>query len=328
MDSHRPTSLYADESAATAAAQDAQKRLVALMDRTGYPMIQDNGQRRYGPPPDWTGGPPPKGCEVFIGRLPRDVYEDELVPFLEQAGRLYEVRLMMDFAGSNRGYGFATYSCREEAKKAVRELDDREIRAGWRVGVCVSLDNCRLFVGGIPRERSRQEVLDEMQRLTRGVVDVILYPCLADRSRNRGFAFVEYTDHRAAAVARRQMVPGKMTLWGCHEVAVDWAEPEPVVDEETMQKGCPLPCTSSRSSPCCSGWPKTPRLAVSRYLEGSRATSRCLPTQTTSPWQSQMKPLLRGFWLSWRCTAGPAGRVSIAQRPKSSAWGGHLRRHG
>lgn len=232
MDSQRPTSLYAEESAA----QDAQKRLVALMDRTGYPMVQDNGQRRYGPPPDWTGGPPPKGCEVFIGRLPRDVYEDELVPFLEQAGRLYEVRLMMDFAGSNRGYGFATYSCREEAKKAVRELDDREIRAGRRVGVCVSLDNCRLFVGGIPRERSRQEVLDEMQRLTRGVVDVILYPCLADRTRNRGFAFVEYTDHRAAAVARRQMVPGKMTLWGCHEVAVDWAEPEPVVDEETMQK--------------------------------------------------------------------------------------------
>lgn len=237
MASHRNTSAYNKELAeAVAMAEDAQKRLVALIDRTGYPMVQDNGQRHFGPPPDWTGGPPPKGCEVFVGRLPRDVFEDELVPFLEQAGRLYEVRLMMDFGGSNRGYCFATYSCREEAKRAVRELDGSEVRPGRRVGVCPSLDNCRLFVGGIPRDRSREEVLDEMRRLTRGVVDVILYPCMSDRSRNRGFAFVEYVDHRAAAVARRQMVPGKVTLWGCHDVAVDWAEPEPVVDEETMQK--------------------------------------------------------------------------------------------
>lgn len=236
MEARRPASVYSEEDAAAVTPEDRQKRLVALIDRTGYPMVQDNGQRRYGPPPNWSGDPPPKGCEVFIGRLPRDVYEDELVPFLEQVGRLYEVRLMMDFGGSNRGYGFATYSCREEARRAVRELDDREVRAGRRVGVCVSLDNCRLFVGGIPRDRSREEVLEEMRRLTRGVVDVILYPCMGDRTRNRGFAFVEYTDHRTAAVARRQMIPGKMTLWGRSDVAVDWAEPEPFVDEETMQK--------------------------------------------------------------------------------------------
>lgn len=213
-----------------------ERRLLSLMDRTGYPMIQDNGQRRYGPPPFWQGEPPPKGCEVFVGKLPRDLFEDELVPFLERAGRLYEVRLMMDFAGSNRGYAFATYSTRREARRAVRDLDEREIRRGRRVGVCESLDNCRLFVGGIPRDKNREDVLEEMRRVTEGVVDVILYPNVADKTRNRGFAFVEYVDHKAAAVARRRMIPGKMTLWGGYEVAVDWAEPEPIVDEETMKK--------------------------------------------------------------------------------------------
>uniref|UniRef100_V5H892 Putative heteroproteinous nuclear ribonucleoprotein r rrm superfamily n=1 Tax=Ixodes ricinus TaxID=34613 RepID=V5H892_IXORI len=210
--------------------------IVALLNRTGFPMIQDNGQRRYGPPPDWHGDPPQRGCEVFIGKLPRDFFEDELVPLLETVGPIYELRLMMDFAGSNRGYAFATYTNREDARRAVRELDEKEIRRGKRIGVCKSTDNCRLFVGGIPRTKTREDVLSEMSRVTEGVVNVILYTSVMDKTRNRGFAFVEYTDHKTAAVARRKMIPGKMKLWNGHDVAVDWAEPEPQVDEDTMSK--------------------------------------------------------------------------------------------
>ena len=33
-----------------------------------------------GPPPGWEGPPPGKGCEIFVGKVPRDCYEDELVP--------------------------------------------------------------------------------------------------------------------------------------------------------------------------------------------------------------------------------------------------------
>lgn len=231
--------------------RNTDEQILALLDRTGYPMVQENGQRRYGPPPDWRGDPPPKGCEVFIGKLPRDYYEDELVPLLETVGPVYEVRLMMDFAGSNRGYAFATYTSREDARRAVQELDEKEIRKGKRVGVCRSMDNCRLFVGGIPRTKTREDVLQEMTKLTEGVVKVILYTSVADKNRNRGFAFVEYTDHKAAAVARRKMVPGKTKLWGGHDVAVDWAEPEPQVDEDTMNKVSRVvflfvePCTRS-----------------------------------------------------------------------------------
>lgn len=61
---------------------------------------------------DWEGPPPPRGCEVFVGKIPRDMYEDELVPLFEKAGRLYEFRLMMEFSGENRGYAFVTYTNR------------------------------------------------------------------------------------------------------------------------------------------------------------------------------------------------------------------------
>lgn len=47
--------------------------------------FQENGQRRYGgPPPDWNGPPPERGSEIFVGKLPRDLFEDELVPLCEK----------------------------------------------------------------------------------------------------------------------------------------------------------------------------------------------------------------------------------------------------
>lgn len=39
-------------------------------------------------------------------------------------------------------------------------------------------------------------------------MDVIVYPSAMDRMKNRGFAFVEYESHKAAAMARRKLIPG------------------------------------------------------------------------------------------------------------------------
>ncbi|XP_003471680.1 RNA-binding protein 47 isoform X1 [Cavia porcellus] len=209
--------------------------LVALMERTGYSMVQENGQRKYGgPPPGWEGPHPQRGCEVFVGKIPRDVYEDELVPVFEAVGRIYELRLMMDFDGKNRGYAFVMYCHKHEAKRAVRELNNYEIRPGRLLGVCCSVDNCRLFIGGIPKMKKREEILEEIAKVTEGVLDVIVYASAADKMKNRGFAFVEYESHRAAAMARRKLMPGRIQLWG-HQIAVDWAEPEIDVDEDVME---------------------------------------------------------------------------------------------
>uniref|UniRef100_A0A7N8YPB4 APOBEC1 complementation factor n=1 Tax=Mastacembelus armatus TaxID=205130 RepID=A0A7N8YPB4_9TELE len=208
--------------------------LLALTQRTGYQLRQENGQRRYGgPPPGWDGPPPERGSEIFVGKLPRDLFEDELVPLCEKFGKIYEVRMMMDFNGNNRGYAFVTFSTKQESRAAMKQLNNYEIRNGRLLGVCASVDNCRLFVGGIPKTKKQEEILSEMRKVTEGVVDVIVYPSAADKSKNRGFAFVEYESHRAAAMARRKLLPGRIQLWS-HAIAVDWAEPEVEVDEDTM----------------------------------------------------------------------------------------------
>lgn len=41
------------------------------------------------------------------------------------------------------------------------------------------------------------------------------------------------------AVARRKCVPHRLELWG-KTVVVDWAEPEPMVDESVLSKVCSL----------------------------------------------------------------------------------------
>ncbi|KAK1890415.1 putative RNA-binding protein 46, partial [Dissostichus eleginoides] len=137
--------------------------LLALMDKSGYNMVQENGQRK------------------------------------------------------------------EAAQRAITTLDNFEIRPGKFIGVCVSLDNCRLFVGSIPKDKMKDDILEEMNKMTEGVVDVIVYPSSTDKSKNRGFAFVEYESHKAAAMART------FKLWG-QSIQVNWAEPEKDVDEDVMQR--------------------------------------------------------------------------------------------
>jgi len=177
-----------------------------------------------------------KGAEVFLGRLPRDCYEDELMPILEKAGRLLQLRLMLDFSGSTRGYAFALYEEPQIARRACALLDGYEIRPGHRIGVVKSVDNCRLFFGGVPKTKTKPEFMQELTKFLDGIVDIYLYPSAHDRNLNRGFIFVEFKDHRAAAMARRKLIPGKVILWN-HEIAVDWADPEPgdPVDEDIME---------------------------------------------------------------------------------------------
>ena len=129
-------------------------------------QIQENGQRKLGPPPNYVGEVPSKGCEVFVGKIPRDLFEDEIFPVFEQIGQIYELRLMMDFDGRNRGFCFVTFTKKSHARQAISKLNNFEIRKGRTLGVCSSVDNCRLFVGGIPKSRKKEEILQEIRKGT------------------------------------------------------------------------------------------------------------------------------------------------------------------
>ncbi|KAG7324505.1 hypothetical protein KOW79_012521 [Hemibagrus wyckioides] len=216
-----------------------ESKIKALLERTGYTLDVTTGQRKYGgPPPEavFSGTQPGIGTEVFVGKIPRDLYEDELVPLFEKAGPIWDLRLMMDpLSGQNRGYAFITFCSKDAAQEAVKLCDNYEIRPGKYLGVCISVANNRLFVGSIPKNKTRESILEDFGKVTEGLQEVILYTQADDKKKNRGFCFLEYEDHKSAAQARRRLMSGKIKVWG-NPVTVEWADPVAEPDPEVMAK--------------------------------------------------------------------------------------------
>lgn len=214
-----------------------ESKIKSILERTGYTLDVTTGQRKYGgPPPSWDGLPPGNGCEVFCGKIPKDMYEDDLIPLFEKCGPIWDLRLMMDpMTGLNRGYAFVTFNNREGAQEAVRQLNDHEIRKGKKIGVTISYNNHRLFVGNIPKNRDHDELFEEFSKHAPGLTEVIIYSSPDDRKKNRGFCFLEYESHKAASLAKRRLGTSRVKVWGC-DIIVDWADPQEEPDDETMSK--------------------------------------------------------------------------------------------
>uniref|UniRef100_A0A8C7GL38 Heterogeneous nuclear ribonucleoprotein R n=1 Tax=Oncorhynchus kisutch TaxID=8019 RepID=A0A8C7GL38_ONCKI len=206
----------------------AESKIKALLERTGYTLDVTTEQRKYGgPPPEevFKGEQPGIGTEVFVGKIPRDLYEDELVPLFEKAGPIWDLRLMMDpLSGQNRGYAFITFCGKDAATEAVKLCDNYEIRSRKYLGVCKSVANNRLFVGSIPKNKTRENILEDFSKVTEGLQEVILYPQTDDKEKNRGFCFLEYEDHKSAAEARLCLMSDTVMVWG-NPVTVEWANP-------------------------------------------------------------------------------------------------------
>ena len=143
-------------------------------------------------------------------------------------GKIFEMRLMIEFSGTNRTYCYVRYCTENDAKEAVRRLHNYRIRSEYPLAVTISVDNRRLVARLVPScGRTEAEVGEELSLVgVEGVSRVWL---------RSSWLQLEFETHRFAALARRQLVPGSVRLWGRVEVrGVEWAEPE---TEVSMSKG-------------------------------------------------------------------------------------------
>jgi cold-inducible RNA-binding protein len=68
------------------------------------------------------------GKNLFVGSLSWDTNDDGLKQHFSQAGTVVSARVIADRdSGRSKGFGFVEMSSDEEAAKAIKELDGKEL---------------------------------------------------------------------------------------------------------------------------------------------------------------------------------------------------------
>ena len=66
--------------------------------------------------------------KIYVGNLPFSVDDDKLKEVFETYGEIEEVTVIKDkFSGRSKGFGFVTFKDDGDAKKAISEMNDKEV---------------------------------------------------------------------------------------------------------------------------------------------------------------------------------------------------------
>ncbi|XP_074530302.1 dead end protein 1 isoform X3 [Halichoeres trimaculatus] len=171
---------------------------------TNTKLTQVNGQRKYGGPPAvWDGPLPGAHCEVFISQIPRNAYEDQLIPLFSSIGPLWEFRLMMNFSGQNRGFAYAKYGSPAVAADAIRLLHGYMLESNHRISVRHSTEKRHLCIGDLPATTKQED----LQRVLGGLVDGVERVSLKTGPGIDGVsAIVAFSSHHVASMAKKVLV--------------------------------------------------------------------------------------------------------------------------
>lgn len=180
-----------------------------------------------------------KRTEVFVGGLAPSVTEIKLHEIFSTCGEIMEARMIKDHKGNSMGYCFLRFSTREAAVRAVKDKDGIMLE-GRKVGVHLSIEKNSLFMGNLPKEWSPAEFDRVVRQIFEEVVSVNLVTHDGfhsnQKQQNRGFGFVQFASHAAAARAYRVGSRTDFVLGGrCHPT-VQWAEEQSEIDPEELAK--------------------------------------------------------------------------------------------
>ena len=66
---------------------------------------------------------------IYVGNLASKVTDEELRQAFEAFGQVAEARIIMDkFSGESRGFGFVEMPSKEEAEKAIEEMNGKDLK--------------------------------------------------------------------------------------------------------------------------------------------------------------------------------------------------------
>ncbi len=68
---------------------------------------------------------------IYVGNLPREVTEDDLLEAFEEFGQVESVKIITEKgSGESRGFGFVEMPAEAEAQSAIKGLNGKELKGG------------------------------------------------------------------------------------------------------------------------------------------------------------------------------------------------------
>jgi heterogeneous nuclear ribonucleoprotein G len=80
--------------------------------------------------------------KVYVGNLPFSVGYEELKKLFEEFGEITDASIISDkFSGRSKGFGFVTFATKQQAEKAVAEMNEKEIQGrNLKVSIAKPMD--------------------------------------------------------------------------------------------------------------------------------------------------------------------------------------------
>ncbi|CRG93951.1 CUGBP Elav-like family member 1, putative [Plasmodium gallinaceum] len=186
---------------------------------------------------------PPVPIKLFIGRIPKNVEEDQLRPIFEEYGIVNEVVIIRDkITNVHKSSAFVKMACIAEADNAIRSLNNQKtldpqlgslqvkyasgevIKLGFPQNIESGVDQAKLFIGSLPKNITEDNI-KEMFSPYGSVEEVFI---MKDNSTGlgKGCSFVKFS-YKEQALYAINSLNGKKTLEGCtRPIEVRFAEPK------------------------------------------------------------------------------------------------------
>lgn len=149
------------------------------------------------------------GCEIFVGHVPVDASEKELVNYLSKYGKLVDFSMAKDKDGFSKGYGFGKYSHREEMELAVGQAEHSFQGHPITVSKAAQAEDNRqkpsdamdrkIFLKGIPKENLdfNEDTLSEYF-CQFGAVESVVMPVVRPSLQRKGIAYILFKNKDSA----------------------------------------------------------------------------------------------------------------------------------
>lgn len=202
-------------------------------DRTKYTILQVNGCRSNRAL-DWTDPEPSTNCELYVKNIPRRFKGEDLWPLFERFGRIFNIRVLMDYNDFNRGFAYVKFSQESEALIAMELMNHFFLFPGYRLNVLRSTSKRRLFANFIPKMIPVTVVQEKFREIFPAMRELVMPPIGGrvheEGALHRGIAFVDFRTHEDAVAAKKTINTGVLEVWGTR-IKFSWARLQDTVND-------------------------------------------------------------------------------------------------